>query len=106
MAIKATSTKVRRREFVWTYEGDDCKIVYNANAITSDDLERLRETPDAAGDQAMVQVLSATLISWEVLDDDGNEWPHDPAALSAMPFAFVSDVLDAIGEHAQAAVGG
>lgn len=116
MAIKASNHKVRRREFTWEYEGDDCLIVYNANGITSRKLQQLRELPDNEADTALMQTLADTLIEWQVEQDDGRMWPlvvdwpegqgDGQPTLRDLPLSFINDCLDACGNDAQARSGG
>lgn len=42
--------------------------------------------------EALVDLVSPLIESWDLTDDEGGPWPHDRDALLDLPFDFVSQV--------------
>jgi hypothetical protein len=78
---------------------DVVNIKYRPGAYTlqvSDELKALRNEEFQADAAAIL--LLPVLVEWDILDDEGNPLPIDRAGLAQVPLAFLSKIIDGMGD--------
>lgn len=98
MGIKISNIAKDERTFEYEFGGESAEITYRPGAVTTERMDTLRKMPADEGDRVICQFLSEILVRWDVLDDDGEQWPTTYEALTKLPLQFVGDVLLAIRE--------
>jgi hypothetical protein len=94
MGVRA-SNLFPHRTFTFSYEGQQVSITYTKEKESP---AFLREQRSLAVEDELVRFLAATLVTWDVLDDDNQPWPTDEDGLAVLGFDFLLAVTRAIGE--------
>lgn len=107
MAISLDSLVDDSHEFEVVWQGEPIQLVVRPSAVTPA-LGRVMRTGEA--DDALVQALTAVVVSWDVVDAQGAVTVPDTALLETLPSVFLSWLLKVIGEElagkAQSAISG
>ena len=99
MPIRLSQVGKQQKTATVAYDGETVDIVYRPGAFTPRVEARINEAQkDSTVSQELAQILSEVIISWDVLDDDGQPLPPTIDLLMDLPLAFLSAVSVGIGE--------
>lgn len=74
---------------------DTLNVTVNAGALTPNEQERIRQADDDDV-RPLVEVLSAVVVKWDLLDDQGEVIPLTKEALMDQPIIVLGLVLNGI----------
>lgn len=81
------------------FMGETASVTYRPAAYTPELEEEIREcTNEDLPSNSLAVLLSEVLISWEVLDENGDKIPPEYENLRKMPTRFLAAVVRAINE--------
>lgn len=105
MAITLSQIISERRPKVVRYGDHEVNIVYNPAVLTLEMAESPAATSNAS---AMVDMLAAILVEWDLTEDDGTVIPTTRESMAKIPLVFLARVLETItsDDHAGEAQGG
>lgn len=99
MGIKVSNIKGESRKVTVEWEGETAEVSYRPSAVTVKALDAVQEHAEGdRGDRALVSMLEAVLVAWDVLGDDGEPIGTDADTLNGLPIAFLTTVLQAVQE--------
>jgi len=99
MAIKLSQIGTKTRTVTAAYDGDEVTLTYRPGAFTPRIEARLSEAQEQGRvSQEVAAVLADVLVSWEVLDDEGNALEPMAELLMDFPVDFLIAVTNAISE--------
>jgi len=89
MAITLKQLKrIEKRTVIMQYDGEEIKVTYNARVITPAFLAGMRDG-DYAG------TIGALVISWDVLDESGQELDKTAETVNALETDFLQTLINA-----------
>ncbi|SRR5712692_1958163 len=91
MPITASQMALNVAETTVTYQGEDVKVVFYPDRITS---KAIAQLDGSVGD--FDATLADLIQSWDVLEDDGSMFPLEPARLATLSFPFRVQVARAV----------
>lgn len=95
MAVSLSDLKRKKRELVLEVGEDDLNIVYDPSSITPASQDAFFQLIEKYRyGRALASILADRLVSWDLMDEEGNVIPITEEALSEVPV----DVLEFIHE--------
>lgn len=99
MPIKISHLKNDEREVTVTYGGEEAVVVYRPSGYTPVTENAMQ---DAMGDRrpgaGLARLLSGILVSWDVLDEDGDQMDTTYETISKLPVPFISAVVSQVSD--------
>lgn len=93
---------VRTIEIEW--DGETMQLTYRPGAYTPEvESQFVNQMVSSLPGNAFAEMLAKLIVNWEMLDENGNEIPHDAATLKGIYTAFLTHVFKEISTDMQAA---
>jgi hypothetical protein len=94
MPIQIAELLNDERTITVTIGGQEGKVTYRPGAMTPE-LEMVLSDGRGAP-EAVAEVISALLIEWDVLDENGDSYPTDSDSLMTLPSELLAETFRAI----------
>ncbi len=95
MPIRVADMARNERTMEVEFLDETARVTYRPLAYTPE-LEAALDEAGARASGRIIKFLEAVLISWEVLDEDGQELPPTKEVMEKLPLDFLSAVSNAI----------
>jgi hypothetical protein len=97
MAISLADISKQEREITFEFDGEQAAVTYNLRAYTPELESWMQKVFTQEGPaNSNAAILSRVLVAWDVLDENGEQFPTDKATLVRFPNEFLEALLNAI----------